>query len=80
MIWSTGAPVRRRDMAGQYIERLSLEPEAADLSRLEGASVLDGKRGMALIQFSARPEVEAVWQDVLASILRHVSVGYSVED
>jgi phage head maturation protease len=100
VIWSTGAPVRRRDMAGQYIERLSLAPEAVDLSRLEGASVLDahrqtavrdvlgsvrsaavdGKRGTALIQFSARPEVEPVWQDVLAGILRHVSVGYSVEE
>ncbi|MFZ5700631.1 MAG: prohead protease/major capsid protein fusion protein [Pseudomonadota bacterium] len=100
VIWSTGAPVRRRDMAGQYIERLSLDPQAVDLSRLEGASVLDahrqtavrdvlgsvrsaavdGKRGTAVIQFSARPEVEPVWQDVLAGILRHVSVGYSVED
>jgi phage head maturation protease len=100
VIWSTGAPVRRRDMAGQYTERLSLSPEAVDLSRLEGASVLDahrqtavrdvlgsvrsaavdGRRGTAVIQFSARPEVEPVWQDVLAGILRHVSVGYSVED
>ena len=80
VVWSTGAPVRRRDMAGHYIERLSLSPEAVDLSRLEGASVLDahrqtavrdvlgsvrsaavdGKRGTALIQFSARPEVEPV--------------------
>jgi phage head maturation protease len=100
VVWSTGAPVRRRDMAGPYIERLSLAPEAVDLSHLEAASVLDahrqtavrdvlgsvrsaavdGKRGTALIQFSARPEVEPVWQDVLAGILRHVSVGYSVED
>jgi hypothetical protein len=100
VVWSTGAPVRRRDMAGPYIERLSLDPEAVDLSRLEGASVLDahrqsavrdvlgsvrkaavdGRRGTALIQFSGRPEVEPVWQDVLAGILRHVSVGYSVEE
>jgi phage head maturation protease len=100
VVWSTGSPVRRRDMAGQYIERLSLAPEAVDLSRLEGASVLDahrqtavrdvlgsvrsaavdGKRGTALIQFSARPEVDPVWQDVLAGILRHVSVGYLVEE
>ena len=100
VIWSTGAPVRRRDMAGEYIERLSLDPEAVDLSRLEGASVLDahrqsavrdvlgsvreaavdGQRGTARIQFSARPEVEPIWQDVLAGILRHVSVGYSVEE
>ena len=100
VIWSTGASVRRWDMAGPYIERLSLTPEAVDLSRLESASVLDahrqtavrdvlgsvrsaavdGRRGTAVIQFSARPEVEPVWQDVLAGILRHVSVGYSVED
>jgi phage head maturation protease len=100
VIWSTGAPVRRRDMAGPYIERLSLAPEAVDLSRLQGASVLDahrqsavrdvlgsvqsasvdGQRGTALIRFSARPEVEPLWQDVLSGILRHVSVGYSVED
>jgi hypothetical protein len=100
VVWSTGAPVRRRDMAGEYIERLSLDPEAVDLSRLEGASVLDahrqsavrdvlgsvreaavdGRRGTALIQFSARPEVEPIWQDVLTGILRHVSVGYSVEE
>ena len=41
VIWSTGAPVRRRDMAGPYIECLSLAPEAVDLSRLQGTSVLD---------------------------------------
>lgn len=100
VIWSTGAPVRRRDMAGPYVERLSLAPEAVDLSRLQGASVLDahrqsavrdvlgsvqsaavdGQRGMALIRFSSRPEVEPLWQDVLSGILRHVSVGYSVEE
>lgn len=100
VIWSTGAPVRRRDMAGPYVERLSLAPEAVDLSRLQGASVLDAHRqsavrdvlgsvqsagvdgqcGTALIRFSARPEVEPLWQDVLSGILRHVSVGYSVED
>lgn len=100
VIWSTGAPVRRRDMAGEYIEQLSLDAAAVNLSRLKGASVLDahrqsavrdvlgnvreasvdGKRGSAVIQFSARPEVEPIWQDVLAGILRHVSVGYSVEE
>lgn len=100
VVWSTGAAVRRRDIMGEFIERLSLEADAVDLSRLVGASVLDahrqtavrdvlgsvrraavdGQRGVAVIQFSARPEVEPVWQDVLAGILRHVSVGYSVED
>jgi phage head maturation protease len=99
VVWSTGAPVRRRDMGGPYVERLSLAPDAVDLSRLEGASVLDahrqsavrdvlgtvrtatvnGQHGTAVLQFSARPEVEPIWQDVVAGILRHISVGYSVE-
>ncbi len=100
VIWSTGAAVRRRDMQGDYLERLSLEPSAVDLSRLIGASVLDahrqgavrdvlgnvrqaivdGKQGKATLQFSARAEVEPVWQDVLNGILRHVSVGYVVDE
>ncbi len=100
VVWSTGAPVRRRDLNGAYLERLSLDPGAVDLSRLIGASVLDahrqtavrdvlgtvrdarvdGRQGTASLQFSARPEVEPLWQDVLAGILRHVSVGYTVEE
>ncbi len=40
---------------------------------------VDGHQGMASLQFSARPEVEPIWQDVLSGILRHVSVGYTVE-
>lgn len=98
-IWTTGAAVRRRDAAGFYLERLSLDPADVDLSRLIGASVLDahrqsavrdvlgtvrdarvdGRKGVATLLFSARPEVLPIWQDVLAGILRHVSVGYSVE-
>ena len=100
VVWSTGAGVRRRDMNGEYIERLSLEASAVDLSRLLGASVLDahrqgavrdvlgavrtaqvdGKQGTALLQFSARAEVEPIWQDVLGGIVRHVSVGYTVQE
>ena len=100
VIWSTGASVKRRDFDGSYVERLSLNAKAVDLSRLIGASVLDahrqtavrdvlgtvrdatvtGKEGTATIQFSARPEVEPIWQDVTAGILRHISVGYSVEE
>lgn len=100
VVWSTGAGVRRRDMNGEYIERLSLESSAVDLSRLLGASVLDahrqgavrdvlgavrtaqvdGKQGTALLQFSTRAEVEPIWQDVLGGIVRHVSVGYTVQE
>ena len=52
VIWSTGAPVRRRDMAGPYVERLSLDPalfhpRADYLLRVQGDSmqeigILDG--------------------------------------
>ena len=49
------------------------------LGSVQSAAV-DGQRGTALIRFSARPEVEPLWQDVLSGILRHVSVGYSVEE
>lgn len=99
VVWSTGAPVRRRDLAGPFIERLSMAPESVDLSRLIGASVLDshqqaglrnvlgvvatattdGAQGTATLRFSNRPEVEPVWQDVRAGIIRHISVGYGVE-
>jgi hypothetical protein len=99
VVWSTGAPVSRRDASGPYVERLSLDPAHVDLSRLDGAPVLnshrgagiedvlgvveaprvEGGRGTARIRFSRRPDVDPVWQDVRAGILRGVSVGYRVE-
>jgi cation transport regulator ChaB len=36
------------------------------------------RKGKATIRFSDRPEVEPVWRDVQAGIIRNVSVGYSV--
>lgn len=44
VVFATGAPVRRFDMAGVYQERLAMTEEAADLSRLQGGSVLNGHR------------------------------------
>ncbi len=41
VIWSTGSPVLRYDFEGPYTERLSLDPEAVDLSGLRNAPVLD---------------------------------------
>ncbi len=41
IVWSTGAPVLRYDFEGPYTERLSLDPEAVDLSGLRGAPLLD---------------------------------------
>ena len=42
--WSTGAPVRRRDAAGPYEERLSLDPTHVDVASLIGAPVLNAHR------------------------------------
>lgn len=49
VVWSTGAPVPRRDWDGEYIEELDMSPEAVDLSRLNnGAPVLDSHQGEEL--------------------------------
>jgi hypothetical protein len=38
------------------------------------------RQGRATVRFSNRADVEPVWNDVKAGILRNISVGYSVED
>jgi len=99
VVFSTGADVQRADFEGQYIERLSMERDAVDLSELIGGPVLDnhdrfsgvrailgvvetatvdGKRGVATVRFSERPEVQGVAADVQAGIIRSVSAGYTV--
>lgn len=40
---------------------------------------VDGREGRAVVKFSERAEVEPIWRDVRAGIIRHVSVGYSVD-
>ena len=105
LVWSTGAPVRRRDLftGRRYDEVLSLDRAHVDLSRLNaGAPLLnahgaynllnvlgvverawiadgsDGPHGRAIVRFSEREDVEPLWQDVQAGIIRNVSVGYAV--
>ena len=41
VVWATATPVPRRDANGIYDEVLSLNPAHVDLSRIEGASVLN---------------------------------------
>jgi len=41
VVFSAGADVARRDLGGEFIERLSLAPESVDLSLLRGAPVLN---------------------------------------
>jgi hypothetical protein len=100
VVFSTGADVMRSDWEGPYLERLSLEPAAVDLSKLIGGPVLDnhdrfsgvrsilgvvetaavdGKRGVADLRFSERPEVQGVMADVGSGVIRSVSAGYSVQ-
>lgn len=45
LIWSTGAPVRRRGPQGYFLELLDMSPASVDLSRLnKGAPLLDSHR------------------------------------
>ncbi len=39
---------------------------------------LKGKKGMATVRFSERPEVDGVWQDVEAGIIRNLSMGVTI--
>lgn len=39
---------------------------------------LKGKRGLATVRFSERPEVDGVWQDVEAGIIRNLSMGVTI--
>ena len=41
VIWSTGSPRMMNDFEGQFVERLSMAPDAVDLSQLRGAPVLN---------------------------------------
>ncbi|MEO5376018.1 MAG: peptidase U37, partial [Alphaproteobacteria bacterium] len=58
---------------------------ARDLSSVIGvverawiAEGVNGPEGRALVRFSDRPDVEPIWRDVAAGIVRNVSVGYAV--
>lgn len=39
---------------------------------------IDGTEGRAMVRFSEREDVEPIWRDVKAGIIRNVSVGYQV--
>ncbi len=39
---------------------------------------IDGGEGRAVVRFSSRDEVEPIWRDVQAGVIRNVSVGYAV--
>jgi hypothetical protein len=90
-------PVARRDGKGAFNEVLDVN--GADLSRLIGASVLDGHQAggvrsiigvvksahvegntiIATLQMSSRPELDPIKRDIADGVIRHLSVGYSIE-
>jgi hypothetical protein len=48
LVWSTGAPVQRRDMDGAYVEVLSLDPAHVRLDKLKGGPLLDTHKQWSL--------------------------------
>ncbi len=100
VVFASTTEVPRSDFEGPFMERLSLEPSAVDLSEIIGGPLLDnhdrfssvrailgvvqeaavdGKRGLATVRFSERPEIEGVVKDVQSGVIRRVSAGYTVE-
>lgn len=47
---------------------------------VEGTAKIEGGKATAQVRFSERPEVDAIWADVKAGILRNLSVGYKVHE
>lgn len=95
LIWSTGAAVKRfgytevLSMSSSAADTSKLigapllnnhrrESINDQIGVVVDAGISDGI-GWAVAKFSDRPDVEPVWRDVMAGILRNVSVGYSVE-
>lgn len=52
-----------------------VEPDSARLVGPKGR-----REGRATVRFSHRAEIEPIWTDVKAGILRNISVGYAVSD
>lgn len=68
---NAGAPLLNTH--GQY--DLSDVIGVVDRAWVEGD---DKKEGRAIVRFSERAEVDAIWRDVKAGIIRNVSVGYAI--
>jgi predicted RecA/RadA family phage recombinase len=88
VVWSTGAPVRRRDMAGPYIERLSLAPEAiAAYSSAEGDPVELSTIGLfqlpkasaAVLTVGARVAWDNTAKEVTTPAAGRFPIGVAVE-
>lgn len=83
-ILSTGADVVRFDFDGEYIERLSIDASAIDLTRAEGAPVLDSHRQDALDRILGRLQSVRIEDGALVGTIkissRHDAVLDDIED
>ena len=77
LVWSTGAPVKRSSWSrGDYIEELSMAPEAVRLDRLNaGAALLDAHES-----FSLRSQIGVVLRAWLDGNFGHALVKFSQRD
>lgn len=71
----------RRLNAGAAVLNSHRSGQLADVigSVVPGSVRVAGGQGVALIKISDRPDVEGIWSDIRAGVIRNVSVGYSVE-
>lgn len=65
-----GAPVLNAHRRGELRDVLGTVREAG----------IAGAEAWAIVEFSRRPDVEPIWQDVVAGVIRNVSAGYDVQD
>ncbi|MBQ4824152.1 Mu-like prophage major head subunit gpT family protein [Leisingera sp. HS039] len=83
-VLSTGADVARFGLDGEYIERLSLDASALDLTRAEGAPVLDSHRQDALDRILGRLQHVRIEKGALIGTIkissRHSAILDDIED
>jgi hypothetical protein len=87
--WSRGDYIEELSMAPGHVRLDRLNRGAPLLDSHDAFSLrsqigvvisawIAGNEGRAVVKFSARPEVEPIFRDVVAGIYRNVSVGYKV--
>lgn len=65
--------------AGAHVLNAHRQGDVADIIGVVRSATIEGTEGRAVIEFSRRPELEGLWADIKAGIVRNISVGYSVE-
>lgn len=72
--WSTGAPVTRRDAYGnQFVEELSMDESAIDLSRFRGAPLLQNHNNQSLDDVIGKVEMVRLANGIGTATIRFAS-------